>query len=365
MTLEEYVIADGKASWEPINYRLTHVCNIPCKEKDKYNEIVTQLQSRTDFVKCVRTPSKGISTKGNLKYSNQYFIEWFRWGIEVFIVMYIDRERYSVRYHFGTALRGDEGQKKYSGRKALNRFREDLAKCGINLDDYAIPNGREVKETIEKAMIWVDPLAISYTLENCHHIDFHSSHPAGMMKAFPEFAPTIQHYYDLRKKNAIYKSQLNMLWGALQSISLCGARWAHISKEGIADTNRRLRDIANRLKESGRTLIAFNTDGVWYQGEVYHGEGEGENIGEWHNDHINCTLRYKSRGCYEFIEDGVYYPVVRGYTKLDKEKTRDQWQWGDIYKSDAVVIKFVMNADGTVSETFETEEEYGNNEEIF
>ena len=51
-------------------------------------------------------------------------------------------------------------------------------------------------------------------------------------------------------------------------------------------------------------------------------------MGEWHNDHINCQFRMKSDGAYEFIEDGVYYPVVRGVSN----DVKGDWQWGDIYK---------------------------------
>ena len=87
------------------------------------------------------------------------------------------------------------------------------------------------------------------------------------------------------------------------------------------------------MRNSGRIVISYNTDGVWYDGEIYHGEGEGPNLGQWSNDHVNCMFRAKSAGAYEFIEDGKYYPVVRGQTTLDAIKPRSSWEWGDIYKS--------------------------------
>ena len=31
-----------------------------------------------------------------------------------------------------------------------------------------------------------------------------------------------------------------------------------------------------------------------------------------------------------YIKDSVYYPVIRGKTKLDNTKARIAWQWGDI-----------------------------------
>ena len=61
-------------------------------------------------------------------------------------------------------------------------------------------------------------------------------------------------------------------------------------------------------------------------------------MGEWHNDHINCTFRAKSSGSYEFIENGKYHPVVRGITNSSKKN----WEWGDIYtkKAEMVLFKF-------------------------
>lgn len=87
-------------------------------------------------------------------------------------------------------------------------------------------------------------------------------------------------------------------------------------------------------------VLLYNTDGIWYCGDVYHGEGEGKRLGEWENDHINCMFRAKSAGSYEFVEDGKYYPVVRGRTNLDLITPRENWKWGDIFKKEAKVIEF-------------------------
>ena len=80
-------------------------------------------------------------------------------------------------------------------------------------------------------------------------------------------------------------------------------------------------------------MIARSTDCIWYEGEIYHGEGEGKALGEWSNDHTNCTFRAKSKGVYEYIENGKYTVVARGYYELDKIKPRDLWSWGDIYNT--------------------------------
>ena len=89
--------------------------------------------------------------------------------------------------------------------------------------------------------------------------------------------------------------------------------------------------LAEILEKKGRIVLLFNTDGIWYKGAPYHGEGEGDGLGQWHNDHVRCKFRMKSAGAYEFIENGVYTPVVRGVS-LEK---REGWQWGDIYTEKA------------------------------
>ena len=90
-------------------------------------------------------------------------------------------------------------------------------------------------------------------------------------------------------------------------------------------------NLSQILEDTGRKVLMHNTDGIWYQGEIYHGDGEGKSICQWENDHINCTYRAKSKGIYEFIEDGKYTVVARGRYELDKIKPRDKWEWGDIY----------------------------------
>ena len=119
------------------------------------------------------------------------------------------------------------------------------------------------------------------------------------------------------------------------------AEWAHLAKDAIEDNNIRVATLAKKLQVAGREVLGFNTDGIWYRGEIYHGKGEGDNLGEWSNDHKNCILRSKSNGAYEFIEDGVYNVVLRGQSTRDLvEPDRDKWTWGDIYKGTVIGFKY-------------------------
>ena len=231
-------------------------------------------------------------------------------------------------------------KKEISGRQAFTRFKNILKLNNIDLEKYAIDNGKEIKEEIEKPYICLEDAIPGFIFKRAHHIDFHNSYPAGLCNTHPEFRGIISYLYDKRKENDIYKAILNYSIGFMQSVGGCGARWAHLSRDAIKDNNDRIRDIADRLRAAGNHILSFNTDGIWYIGNIYHGEGEGSELGQWENDHINCQWRCKSAGAYEFIENNKYTPVVRGYTNLDKKKSRDQWSWGDIFKEEASPITF-------------------------
>lgn len=62
-------------------------------------------------------------------------------------------------------------------------------------------------------------------------------------------------------------------------------------------------------------------------------------MGDWHNDRINCQFRMKSDGAYEFIENGIYYPVIRGIAN----DVKNDWQWGDIYTEKAKLQLFTFD----------------------
>lgn len=321
-----------------INYRVLKCVPIIPNEEGckKFNRIYLTIKNQPSIIEIQRTPSGGISIAGARGLSDQYGIIHLERMLEFTIIIYFQNKVLGVRYQFGYP----KLEKSFSGRRALNHAKKDCERFGIDLNTLAIKNGLEVKKEIEKPKIWLDEDFRDMTLSNCHHIDRHSSHPAGMVKYFPELKPLLEFYYQKRHKSKIAKAQLVMLWGAFQSKSLCGAKWAHIAKAGIHDTNQFVDEMIKRLRKSGRQVIAINTDGIWYQGDIYHGEGEGDNMGDWHNDHTNCTLRFKSAGSYEYIENGKYTPVVRGRTTLDKLKDRDHWEWGDIYRGASVMYEF-------------------------
>lgn len=236
---------------------------------------------------------------------------------------------------------GDDDETKMRGRTAFRLFKEKCEEQGINLKDYKIDNGEEVKKTIPspKISMFNHMIKDDEGLTNCHHIDFHNSYPAGLCNTHPEFRPVIEPLYLTRKTSPQNKAILNLTIGFMQS-DIVRYAYSHLSKDAIIDNNNRIDDLAARIEASGRKILGFNTDGIWYQGEIFHGEGEGMLLGDWSNDHINCIFRSKSNGAYEYIEDGQYHVVLRGRTNYDKVKPRSEWEWGDIYQKGIKVIVY-------------------------
>ena len=303
------------------------VFNIDEKGAQKFNKIYHYLKEQ-NLGQLKRTASGGISNKG--REGPCWEVRRTRNCIEMTVIM----EGYAWRIQFRTSL-----PKGLSGHKAFVKFRRILDRNGIDLRDYIINNGKEIKEQIEKPLIGAsNKIYYHETFEKVNHIDFHQSYAAGLANTHPEFRPVLEKLYKKREEDEEYKAILNFSIGFMQSIGGCGAKWAHLSRDAIKDNNDRIRSLASKLDKSGRLVIAYNTDGIWYSGKPYHGEGEGEGLGEWHNDRVNCVFRMKSDGAYEFIEGGIYYPVIRGISN----EAKSDWKWGDIYTEKADLKLFTF-----------------------
>lgn len=307
-----------------INYLLIPVSNFPINKKGAkaFNKIYLWLKKQ-NLYKLKRTVSGGIQIGPRMQVP-AWDVRANKYCIEITLIL----NGLAWRLQFRT-----ETPKKLSGRAAFTKFKRLLLKDNIDLDDYIIDNGPEVKKDIETYIVKANhEFYLDKIFKSANHIDFHSSFSAGLANTHPEFKPTLEKIFRDREKDEINKHILNFSIGFMQSIGGCNARWAHLSKDAIKDNNDRVRNLAQKVEKSGRRVLLFNTDGFWYDGPIYHGEGEGEGLGEWHNDHINCMFRMSSAGVYEFIENGEYFPVVRGIPN----DTKTTWEWGDIYTKKAV-----------------------------
>lgn len=290
--------------------------------------------------RIIRTPSGGIS------FSNMRRGECSDWRrlshcVEITIIC-----RYGMwRFQFRSKTADKNKKGRMSGRSAFARLRAMLKEDGIDLEAMAIRNGEEVKKEIPMPLIrFANPDIQGIPFPKAHHIDFHSSYPAGLCNTHPEFRKTMERIYKLRNEGDVHKAILNYSIGFMQSIHLCSARWAHLSRDAISDNNKRVLELADRLRKAGRFPILFNTDGIWYSGEIYHGDGEGDDMGQWHNDHVDCRFRAASPGSYEYIEDGKYVAVVRGVPESRKEG----WGWGSIVQEGAIPDRYIFTEENGI-----------------
>lgn len=306
-----------------LNYLLIPVTVFDISEEGakEFNKIYLWLKKQ-DLNKLERTPSGSLKLGPHKKWP-AWDVKTNRFCVELTIIMLEGAWRIQFRAKLDNKL---------SGRKAFTKFKRILKKKGIDLETYAIENGEEIKKTVEKPLIGAKSrLFYDYTFENVNHIDFHSSYSGGLANTHPEFRPVLEELYQKREENPEYKDILNFSIGFMQSLGGCKARFAHLSRDAIQDNNNRIRKLTEILEKKGRIVISYNVDGIWYKGSVYHGPGEGNGLGEWHNDHVNCKFRIKSSGAYEFIENGKYFPVIRGIPNSNK----NTWSWGDIYTEKA------------------------------
>lgn len=321
-------------------YNCKPLCLSATEDNAKFfNEVYCYLR-QTDMYTIARTKA-GAIRKGPRYISNCYAWDVRKSSLGVMLTISIGGKLYVLKF----GLFNKEDAPEIYPNVAFKQFTEKCMEFGIDLEKYAIDNGHEVRENTETAYIDMNKAILDKELKNVHHIDFHSSYPAGLANTHPEFRPVMEYYYNLRKTDPVAKFMMNCGIGFMCTEKLgFNARFAHLRKDAVEDNNRRIEALRLQLIMTGHRIIGHNTDGIWYQGDIYHGPGEGAALGEWENDHTNCLFRAKSDGAYEYIEKGVYKPVLRGQTTYDTvEPDRTKWQWGDIYKTSVIGWKFDIN----------------------
>lgn len=327
---------------------------------EKFNEIY---QLVSDWRELKLTKSGGISIKGRD----------FRWyshktvstksGCELIIVAPEKSYRIIIKRE------NTEQKKKIHGHTAFAEFKKRLEEKGFDISELAIENGLEVKQTIQKPDIRMIEEYKDKTVEHAFHVDINSAYMAGIKTAYGSagngiLGEVINDIY-INRKNPKYgqrnKDILNLSQGYFQSVYCVlnhhGYALAHLSKAGIEACYNGLQKLIAYYEKEGCKLIGTNTDGAWFEAPKDMEEWEvnritSDRLGGCKVDHWDCTLRYKTRGAYEFIENGVYTPVVRGSTKLDQIKPRSEWKWGDIYRKEVKyeIVYFFKRGVGYVKE---------------
>lgn len=339
-----------KAERNKINFE-TYWFNPDFEGVKKFNEIYLLVR---DWKNAVLTKTKGISTGRKCRYYRKH-IEVTKSGAELLIIA----PKASYRVVFRNDYKKPDTNEGYSGKFAFRDLVKLLKKEGFDLLNEAITNGDEVKKTIPAPDIRLIPEFTDKTVYHAFHIDINSAYFAGIKQEHGHlgngvFGQVIQRIYDERKipgKGEKNKSMFNSAQGYMQSqyckINGYPYALAHISKPGLVFCRNKLAEIIKHYEALGCKLIGTNTDGAWFTkpdnvSEETLRQGTSKELGGFKIDHYDCKLRFKTKGCYEFIENGSYTVKMRGQSNLDKVKAREDWQWGDIYDDTAEPIKYIF-----------------------
>ena len=333
--LRERKVGMCPPTMKPDRYKLPRT-TLEANEENRVwmNKVIVAAQN-SPLNKIVRTASGAISTDVWMKKTFRppcYDVIIKKANIEITLILEIGCCRILFTNY---EVNKDTERQKMSGREAWKQF-EKVVKESFSPSLQTAQNSEEegiaAKASFPKAHIetFGNPATGENVIyENAHHMDIHSAHCAGMAHAHPEFARVFQRLYRNRYTNPIYKDVMTHIWGYAQSEYTKPHKFAYAawSKAALEWTNEQIESMCLELLENGRKPLLLNTDGIWYQGDRYSPANEGEEMGQWAHDHTNCRLRIKSAGSYEFMEGDAYKAVVRGRTRLDKVKPREEWEY--------------------------------------
>ena len=278
---------------------------------EEFNKVYKQvLEMKMNTMK--RTRSGGICVSRKNKRNNIYSYSVKERqngaGIEMLVVAYGCCWRFQWRQ-----------TKDHLGHFNFRRFLQMCQTHNIHIQKYAVKNGLAIKKTITPAPIKLERNIYEnhwFRNGNIHHIDLHSSYPAGLSQAYPEFKPLVEELYSKRKVKDEYKDLLNHSIGFFQSKSV-NYKYANLAKSAIDYNNKRIAELAKLIKKNRGSIILYNTDGIWYRGPIFDSKDRGNKLGQWDYDYKNVKeFHVKSVGCFEFIdENGNYVSKARGIQK--------------------------------------------------
>lgn len=326
-------------NWKHLNYKLipTTIINANYGNEESWNTLY-QMLLNSNYKQIVRTKSGGICIDRVERYNNinKYDVK-FKPGIVEITVATLELSA-RIQFRINNFKDKDNNEEFISGRQCFNIFKRELKKDNINIEDYKVDleTGKQLNSEIHKPDIRLLDNEASWqrTIEHAYHIDFHKFYMSGLYDAYPEFRPAIDRLAEKAKTDKKYKTVLAATIGYMHS-EIIGYKYANLAKAAINNAYSRYDLLLKYIYDSKTRVLATNTDGIWVVGNNIHNEDEGPLLRQWSYDHNNCTIRFKSAGSYEFIEDNKYYPVVRGRTKLDNIVPREEWQWGYIFMGNA------------------------------
>lgn len=322
---------------------------------EEFNKIYQYCKKHYTEVKA--TQSKGISNKVEYRFKERFTVINGNQCFEL-IVNCLEGD-----YRFVLKNKPSK-ENTIKGRKACQELYKKSDEFGIDLNKYA-QGSKEIKEEIVSPHIQflLNERFLGKPLHNVHHLDLNSAYASKIVEEYEELRPMYEDLYNKRKENnGLYKHVLTNSIGCFQS-EYCvdynirhkakPYQFANLSKIAINGTRKEIENLLEELKKHGRTPVLTNTDGIWYIGEIYHSKKEGLGLGQYKNDHTNCTLLVKSKGAYQYLENGKCHSVVRGTSNLDILHERDDWKFGEIMSQELKVEKYRFDKEIGVIKTWQ------------
>lgn len=305
------------------------------EDRDEFNEIYKYVKS--NFRKVAYTKSRGICNRVDQRLHERYFMNVGNQRFELVVVCLEGCYRFILQ---NKKQKGNE----ISGQQACRSVYKMADKFGIDFSVYASNSGLDDKKEIESPHIQVMlKTCLNKRLSNVYHMDFKSSYASRIVEAYPELKEMYDEIYKFRKEdNDYYKHVLTNSIGCWQSPYCVDYETRHktnpyqfakLSKVAINGTRAKVEDKLYSLKKRGFVPLLTNTDGIWYYSNhgPYHDKEEGDQLGQWQNDHVDCEFVMTGPGAYQYVENGKCHTVVRGLCNLDAvEPDREKWKFGDI-----------------------------------
>ena len=326
------------------NKKLLKASNMYLNDIDveEFNKIYQYCLKHYTMVPATR--SKGLSNKIKYRYKERFTVINGNQAFEL-IVNCLEGD-----YRF--VLKNKPGKDNtVKGRKACIELFKVADKYDIDFSKYE-QGTKELKEEILAPHIQflLPERFLCKELHDVHHIDLNSAYASKIVEAYPELKEMYDEIYSKRKdNNGFYKHVLTNSIGCFQSEYCVDYHsrykskpyaFSNLSKIAVNGTREAIEALVIKLKKSGRTPILTNTDGIWYSGKLYHDKNEGTGLSQWKHDHKDCTLLVRSKGAYQYLENGKCKSVVRGTSNLDAIMERDDWKFGDIINKPVTVEKW-------------------------
>lgn len=307
---------------------------------DLFNHIYLYCQKH--FIEGKTTKTGSISYQIKYKYHERYYVIKGNQRFELIVVCAEGCYRFVLRNKKHKSNR-------VAGIQACREIYKKAKELKVDLKKYisSQEEGLEIKKTIESPHIEVlKTVLMGKAINHVYHMDLKSSYASRIVEAYPETENLFRYFYDRRNDdNDYYKHILTNSIGCFQSewcLDIISWRrtspyqLSKLSKVAINGTRNLIIKKINSLRKKGFIPLLTNTDGIWYyspSNKPYHDKDEGNNLGQWENDHCDCKFIMTSKGSYQYVENGVCKTVLRGICELDvKEPDRDKWNFKDILK---------------------------------